>query len=255
MTMLHDLPRSAAIGGYSFPTRADYLAHCGHDRPIDELDPATVVAIQRDWHMRGQNGCVFAMHAARHLSPQQWRCEVEPRTASKVVVRHTIEAAIANPENLILSLIFPTIECLDDIRCLVTFAESVGCYEAKENSAGSGYVCLRYPVGEAEAWIVGFAPLSTLPPTRRAPFAELAIRTKTKIGAVHPELNNETDQAHLADVDLHFPTDVMSSLISKSKTRSVKILGGPLARSQAKGAKAKVTYDLSSSLNRQQELN
>lgn len=57
-------PRTATVGGYTFPTRYDYLARCGR-RAVDELDADTIIAIQRDWHMRGQNGCFFAMHTAR----------------------------------------------------------------------------------------------------------------------------------------------------------------------------------------------
>jgi hypothetical protein len=170
---------------------------------VGELDAATVIAIQRDWHMRGQNGCVFAMHAARKLNHRQWRYEVYPQVPDKESIAQSIVSAIQDSENQILSLIFPAVECPHDVRGLVSFAESVGCYQAERPEAGSGLVSLRYRVGEAESWIIGFAPLDTLPLTRRAPFTELA------------------------------------------KARTVKILGGEPARCATKGAKAKVTFDLS----------
>lgn len=243
--MLHDVPRTAAVGGYTFPTRYDYLARCGNSRTVDELDADTIVTIQRDWHMRGQNGCVFAMHAARKLNNQQWRYEVHPRVPDKNALRQSITAAIADPDNQILSLIFPAVECRKDVRSLVDLVRSVGCYQATEVEERSEFVSLRYPVHDVESWIVGFAPLATLPATRRAPFAELAIRTKVKTKALHPELNGDTTQAHLADVDLNFDPQVVTKLISKSKARSARILGGESARSVTTGAKAKVTFDLS----------
>ena len=121
----------------------------------------------------------------------------------------------------------------------------MGCYQAGEVDERSGLVSLRYPVASAEAWIVGFAPLATLPRTRQAPFAELAIRTKAKTQALHPELNGDVGQAHLADVDLNFDSTVVASLISKSIARTTRILGGDFTRCALKGAKAKVTFDLS----------
>jgi hypothetical protein len=58
--MLHDVPRSLALGGYTFPTRDDYLARYVATGQAGALDEETIIAIQRDWHQRGQNGCVFA---------------------------------------------------------------------------------------------------------------------------------------------------------------------------------------------------
>lgn len=168
--MLHDVPRTATVGRYTFPTRYDYLAHCGNSQTVDELDADTIVAIQSDWPMRGQNCCVFAMHAARKLNNQQWRYEVYPCVPDKNVVRQSIETAIADHDNQMLSLIFPAVECLKDLHGLVDLARSIGCYQASRVEERSGFVSLRYRVHDAESWIVGFAPLATLPATRRAPF-------------------------------------------------------------------------------------
>lgn len=243
--MLHEVPRTFVVGGYTFPTRHDYLARCTDGCDVDELDTHQLRSIQRDWHMRGQNGCVFAMHAARKLSPQQWRYEVHQPDPDIHAIRRRINAAIADRDNQIFSLIFPTVECRADLRRLIGIARSVGCYQAGEIDERSGLVSLRYPVASAEAWIVDFAPLATLPPTRRALFAELAIRTKVKTHAPHPQLDGDTRQAHLADLDLSFDSNVVARLISKSIARTSKILGGDFARCAMKGAKAKVTFDLS----------
>jgi hypothetical protein len=106
-------------------------------------------------------------------------------------------------------------------------------------------VALRYPIGDAESWIVGFGPIASLPVTRRAPFVELAIRTKLRSKPLHPDLNDDSSQAHLADVGLNFDTKVLSSLLSKTRARTAAILGGKVARESAVGAKAKITFDFS----------
>jgi hypothetical protein len=246
--MLHNITRSIQAGGYTFPSREDYLAYYAPQGVISDLDSATVIAIQRDWHMRGQNGCVFAMHAARKLSLRQWRYEVHDWPEDPLVIRQSISTAVADPINEILSLLFPAIDCVHGVNALTDVALHAGCYPSASSESQPKIIALRYPIGGAESWVVGFAPLSTLPPTRRAPFTELAIRTKAKDWFTHPELNNDLGQAHLADVDLKFTTQIVTCLIHKSKVRTVRILGGPAARDKAKGAKAKVTYDLSNSL-------
>lgn len=243
--MLHNVPRTSVVGGYTFPTRHDYLTRYGSGQEAGELGVDQLISIQRDWHMRGQNGCFFAMHAARKLSAGQWRYEVHPPDPDIQAIRRNIWSAIENPNNQILSLIFPAVECRTGLRRIIGIARSVGCYQAGEVDERSGLVSLRYPVASAEAWIVGFAPLATLPPTRQAPFAELAIRTKVKTQALHSELNGDTSQAHLADVDLNFDARVMEGLIFKSIARTTGILGGDFARRAMKGAKAKITFDLS----------
>lgn len=245
VNMLHGVSRTLEVGGYTFSTRDDYLAYCTVDGQPDELDAETIAAIQRDWHRRGQNGCIFAMHAARKLTARQWRYDVHASVEDIELLRRSIRTAIDDPHNEILSLVFPNIECRADVSELVRVALAVGFFQAGELTAGSGLVGLRYRICDVESWVVGFAPLVTLPLTRRAPFTELAIRTKTKRGPIHPDLNNEMSQAHLADVELGFGAAVVESLISKSKTRTTRILGGESARCKAHGAKAKVTYDLS----------
>jgi hypothetical protein len=244
--MLHAIDRTLHVGGYTFPTRDDYLTYYARDGFVDDLSEETIIAIQRDWHTRGQNGCVFAMHGARKLSAEQWRYEVHRNPVDPDKVRQAIASAVADPANEILSLLFPVVEHANQLSHLVGIILTAGCHQAGDPAAEPELVALRYQICGAESWIVGFAPTPSLPATRRAPFAELAIRTKPKSGPTHPELNNDMAQAHLADVDPGLEPEVVARLIAKSITRTASILGGPLARSLLAGAKAKVTYDLSS---------
>jgi hypothetical protein len=117
----------------------------------------------------GKTAVSLPMHAAWKLNAQQWHYEVCPPDPEAQAIRRIIKSAIYDPDNQILSLIFPAVECHADLRQLIDIARSVGCYQAGEINEYSGLVSLHYPVGSAEAWIVGFAPLATLPPTRQAP--------------------------------------------------------------------------------------
>ncbi|WP_242909257.1 hypothetical protein [Actinomadura terrae] len=243
--MIHDLARTLELGGYTFPTREDYLTRYAAGRSVDEISADTITTIQSDWHIRGQNGCVFAMHAARSLSARQWRHEVlfDHRDARRI--RTLITRSVADPGNDVLSLIFPQVTTPEHVQVLVRSALEAGCHLAPDDPAeGSGLIALRYRLGAADSWIVGFAPLPNLPATRRAPFTELAIRTKTKDRPTHPDLNKDAGQAHLADINLDYPPDVVHLLINKTRTRTTKILGGTQRRSQMKAAKARTTFAL-----------
>lgn len=240
--MLHNIERTFEAGGYTFPTRADYTAHFGsaNSRAIDR---ETIVSIQRDWHMRGQNGCVFAMHAARKMNERQWRHEVYRPPYDLDLIRRHISSEIDDPQNDILSLLFPVVECEATLQALIDLAIAVGCHVATEPSK-PGMVSLRYSLNDVESWIVGFAPILGLPETRRAPFAELVIRTKVKPSCVHPGLNSDATQAHLADIDLSLKSNVVTRLIKTTIERTAKILGGSTARRLTESARAKVTYGL-----------
>lgn len=124
-----------------------------------------------------------------------------------------ISDAVADPRNDILSLVFPVITSQIGLRELVAAMLEAGCYMAADMPSNTTLISLRYSLGKAESWIVGFAPIAQMPATRRAPFVELAIRTKRKNGPTHEELNNDESQAHLADVQLGFPEEVVTRLI------------------------------------------
>ncbi|HEU5187482.1 MAG TPA: hypothetical protein VFT87_03185 [Candidatus Saccharimonadales bacterium] len=101
--MIHGIPRSVEVEGTAFPGRNDYLEHFGvvASEEMDgrlEIDPAIALEIQRDWHSRGQNGCVFAMHAARNLTQEQWSSSVHAELPEPTIMRDFVEAAIVDPE-------------------------------------------------------------------------------------------------------------------------------------------------------------
>ena len=240
--MLHGVPRSIEVGGHSFPGREDYLNHLKITDADRELDKETYIAIQKDWHIRGQNGCVFAMHAARNLDGEQWSYDVYKALPEAAVLRQAIVEAVDNQNNQLASLLFPDVNTTEKLHELIAIAGEAGCIIRQEDIDDINVLRLRWRLGEVESWVLGFIPTDDVPATRRAPFTELVFRTKQKTKVIHESLNNDPTQAHVADLDLGFDSDVVERLMAKSTERTVRLLGGEAARNAAHGAKAKTTY-------------
>lgn len=246
--MIHGVPRNIEIEGMPFPGRNDYLEHFGIEIPTDGepllIDHDLAADIQRDWHSRGQNGCVFAMHAARNFTPNQWSMSVHDELPRSERMRALIESSVDNADNQLHSFILPNVTTTEHVYGLVDRAIEAGCTVKAEDKDAINITRLRWPLGDVESWVIGFAPTDDIPATRRAPFTELVFRTKTKTKVIHPSLNNDPTQAHVADLDLGFETDTVGKLIEKSADRTARLLGGAAARSEAHGAKAKTTYGI-----------
>lgn len=246
--MIHGVPRNIEIEGMPFPGRDDYLGHFDVPVPADGeslvIEPQLVADIQRDWHSRGQNGCVFAMHAARNFSPAQWSASVHDELPESGDMRALIEGAVEDPDNQLHSFLLPNVTTTDRVYGLVDRAIEAGCTVRAEDKDAISITRLRWLLGDVESWVIGFAPTEDVPATRRSPFTELVFRTKTKTKVIHPSLNNDPTQAHVADLDLGFETKTVGQLIEKSADRTARLLGGVVARSEAHGAKAKTTYGI-----------
>lgn len=249
--MSHDISKSIEAGGWAFPGRADYLSHYGivpsEGSGRLEIDPATAIEIQRDWHSRGQNGCVFAMRAARQLDLEQWSASVHDELPDPHTMHGIIQRAVDDPKNEIHSFILPNVTTPEQIRELMDVSVAAGCV-MREHAEIDGVEIfrLRWLLGDGsvESWMVGFASMTEVPPTRRAPFTELVIRTKLRGEEVHRELNHDPDAAHVANINLGFGETITARLIVASKQRAAKLLGGPAARAATPGARAKTTYGL-----------
>ena len=244
-----DVVRSVEAGGWQFPGRDDYLALYdiapSEETGLLELDADTAITIQRDWHTRGQNGCVLAMHAARMLDREQWSATVLNELPEPDVMRDTIEQAVADPNNQIHSFLFPNVTSPDQLREVIDLAVEAGCV-LREHSEVDGVEVfrLRWVLGDVESWMVGFASMTDVPPTRRAPFTELVVRTKLRGKEIHPDLNHDADAAHVANIDLGYDQATVGKLIGSSKRRTAQLLGGPALRAATPGARAKTTYGI-----------
>lgn len=247
--MTHDVPRSVEVAGWQFPGREDYLQYYGIE-PTEpggtiEVDPATAVEIQRDWHSRGQNGCVFAMHASRRLDQEQWSATVYSELPNPEEMRGAIEGAVNDPKNQIHSFLFPNVTTPQQLRELIDLSVESGCVMREHmETDGVEVFRLRWMLGEVESWVVGFASMTDVPPTRRAPFTELVFRTKLREKEIHPGLNSDPSAAHVANIDLGFDQTTVGKLIDSSKSRAARLLGGPALRAATPGARAKTTYGI-----------
>src|SRR6266487_1265075 len=247
--MMHDVSRSVNVAGWSFPGREDYLQHYGIE-PTEtggplEVGPTTAVEIQRDWHSRGQNGCVFAMHAAHKLDQEQWSATVHNELPEPAVMRGVIEGAVDDPKNQIHSFIFPNVTTPQQLRELIDVSVESGCVMIEHmETDGVEVFRLRWMLGDVESWVVGFASMTDVPATRRAPFTELVFRTKLRGKEIHPDLNRDPGAAHVANIDLGFDQSTAGKLIASSKNRAARLLGGPALRAATPGARAKTTYGI-----------
>lgn len=244
--------RSLDIGTCSFPQREDYLAVYGVDgsMPIDGgvLDPSQVAAIQKDWHSRGQNGCVFAMRAARMLSSAQWSREVHYELPEPDEITDSVEQAVDDGENQLHSLIFPNITDSTQVLDLIGNAVDAGCLVKEEEKDGASIVRLRWVMGDVQSLVLGFAPLEEVPLTRRAPFTELLFKTKPKTEHImHENLDHRRDRTHAADLDprlMGLASEQLGALIGKSERRTAKVLAGEVARPEISAAKARTTFGM-----------
>lgn len=247
--MTHDVPRSVEVAGWSFPGREDYLQHYGIE-PTEvgghlEVDSATAIEIQRNWHSRGQNGCVFAMQAAHKLDQEQWSATVYNELPEPAAVRRIIEGAVADPKNQIHSFLFPNVTTPQQLRELIDLSVESGCVMREHmETDGVEVFRLRWMLGDVESWVVGFASMTDVPPTRRAPFTELVFRTKLREKEIHPGLNSDPSAAHVANIDLGFDHATVGKWIDISKNRAARLLGGPALRAATPGARAKTTYGI-----------
>lgn len=244
--MIYNVHKSLNIEGLLFPQRKDYLSHFGISSveagiPLN-IDSATVISIQRDWHARGQNGCMFAMYAARHFSQIEWSSTVIDQLPTSNVIRSDLENAVNDADNKLHSFIFPNVITKEQVEELVNLFISAGCIVRKKSDEVYTLIRLRWLLGEIESWVIGFSPVEELPTTRRSPFTELIFSTKKKIKIIHPQLNNDPMQAHVADLDLGFKVDAIGRLMKRSSQHTARILGGMAARTNNHSAKAKTTY-------------
>jgi hypothetical protein len=235
VSYLKDLPRHLQLGERRFPTAAAY--HEAVTDQIGTLGPEDAAehyaSAQRDWHVRGQNGCQFARLVANDAETMGWEYAVcDDTMLTPDLVRELDEqaqSAIARPETQVLSLLFPRVttanEAVGIIRLLA--AHSRFWLERDEMTNDGQALYLRYPVEEdVQAWIMAFAPLDFLPNTRRGPYFELAVRVKPKPEWLFHRLNQDRDLAHLADVPLVMSERYWEDRFESTLRRTRRILGG-----------------------------
>jgi hypothetical protein len=214
------------------------------------------VLAQRDWHIRGQTGCMFARLAALQAANLRWVYLVstgtDPRAAA--LIRDEVQETVKEPDSQVLSILMPKVRSAPDaiaaIRSLTSQSpfwmerdETVGDYHQQ-------YVrCSINDNGQyLDAWVMAFGPFAFMPNTRRGPYFELAIRIKMKPTCLFHRLNQDRNIAHLADVPLEMSGNHWEHRWTSTLRRTRMILGGePNEISAAKATFSVPTQTLSRS--------
>lgn len=242
----NSITQSTEINGLRFPARLDYEAYFIKKGSIfypHELwdNDQLVKDVQKHWHTKGQNGCVFAQIVATRADELGWDVEVIRETNNDLL--SLIQASIDNPRCQNLSLLFPEIHTVEQlVNTLHSLLEQNIVKLATERSFGKFVILeLRLPINEdAEAWLVGFGPFDFLPKTRQAPQVEIALRTKTKPQDLNEQLNQDHNAAHLADIPVNLDDDRFNAVLDATKKRTAQIIGDESRET----SKAKVTFTI-----------
>lgn len=234
---LRELPRTELFGGRKFPSSAAY--HEAVAAETVDSDPSErarhYAEAQRDWHVRGQNGCQFARLVAKDAEVMGWDYTVfdgAPTQITRAVVAaldNQVVDAIKRPETQVLSFLMPSVtDARDAVQIMRQLTEFSAFWLERDEMTDDGQALyLRYPVKEGiQAWVMSFAPFDFLPNTRRGPFFELAIRVKQKPGWLFHKLNQDPELAHLADVPLQMSNRHWEDRFDSTLSRTRRILGG-----------------------------
>lgn len=247
---------STSIGKYSFPARKDYenyFIQRGYISTAEELwlNDSLISQVQRHWHTRGQNGCVFAQVIAFNSENLGWTSFVyRGQEIGKIDL--VINKAISDEQNNAVSLLFPNVtnqEQLVDLLHNLAKTESIK-ISKEETIDELVLLALRTPLkgNEVLSWLIGFGPFSFLPETRQSPVTEIIVRTKLKPERQFYRLNQEKGFAHVADIPVQMSDSLMETIWQATYNRTREVLGGNDKRVSNKFASAKVTIAVPSRL-------
>lgn len=231
-------------GSWHFPTRNDYIDYLlGTNLVSDPNDiwqnDRFTVAIQRHWHSRGQNGCVFAQVAANGAGQNGWHSIVIKGEIQDVVspenqrnIGSNIALAIHDPDCQIISFLFPQVVDPGDLVTLLRSLTNTPNIILRDATKHDDMItfALRVAITNAPkivlSWLMGFGPFTFFPTTRQAPVTELAIRTKVKPDKIYERLNQDREAAHLADMPLELAEQAWPRIWNATLNRTRVILGG-----------------------------
>jgi hypothetical protein len=209
-----EMPTEETYGLRRFPSPSQYHRRVAEILTREGVEPADKIfaLAQRDWHVRGQTGCMFARLAALQATTLQWTYLVTgytgEDTSHALWLSKAIRDSINNDGVEVVSILFPAIDrpsqAVAVVRGLV--AATIFWLERDDVTDGNLRLHVRCPVetfeGQIDAWVMAFAPFNFMPSTRKGPYFELAIRAKRKPTWLFHRLNQDRAVAHLADVPL-----------------------------------------------------
>jgi hypothetical protein len=206
-----------------------------------------------NWVRTGQLGCLFAVQLAKEPRKNRWlpivqlRALEEGQNLSRLL---NTQLDAASKRNEAAAIIFPDIRTPQEIVALVNLLcddPNQRWYWTKdgiEQSDSASLIGLRWilPKGKSVNYVLGFAPISTMPQTRQSPFTALFLRIKDdKRTPSHRE--NGLVQVHLADLDSTFHPQALHDEVWEltRKTRGLHV-----EDHMSLAARARVTFSVSS---------
>lgn len=221
---------------------------------------ARLIALaQRDWHVRGQNGCMFARLAALEAENLRWDTIVVEAAPAVIDMRICFDIErcvldrIQDPQVQVLSIIFPRVSSVADAIRIMRLLSTNTSFWLERDEVAEGFLRLniRYPVDDStvQAWVMGFGPFPCIPNTRRGPYYELSLRMKEKPEKIFHRLNQDRNVAHLADAPLIMSERHWEHRWQSTLRRTRMILGGePDEVSAARATLAVPLSEVSSTL-------
>lgn len=235
--VLGKIPNTQQFGLRKFPSLEQYyetVSTLSQGIETEEQNHLYALA-QRDWHIRGQNGCMFARIAALKSENVGWNYSVIDPQVSKidntqvVDIHGSLEEAVRNSDTELYSLLFPGVTSAKSaVEIIRTLARGPKFWLEKDELIDSVLkLRLRYPVveNEVQAWVMAFGPFNFLPNTRQAPYFELVTRVKVKPETIFHRLNKDPAVAHLADIPLDMPEKYWEDRFDSTLRRTRMILG------------------------------
>ena len=228
----------------TFPTLDDFRQERPDLMAADGgYNPDAVVEVFRQWFLSGQSSCMFARDMAKKPTAHRtdWVSTCVPTRLSDGAMRKMLAQTVGlHPKAT--QITFPYVQTAAEVGELLgqlirqdgwyavelDVVDDVTLIGLRWSGVGDGYV----------TWALGFAPLPTMPVTRRAPFAAIIMRTVTTYGEIERKTEIDRTVVHLAD-------------FCKSKggpkwDKTHKMRQALVEESRDKWAKAKVAFALPS---------
>lgn len=246
----------------AFPTREGLVARLiALGLVSDEEDllanrPDLAATVLLDWIQSTQTGCHFATHLARRRAEAGWLPLVMPRRLEDDELRATVDALLIPPPAAeMVMIVFPWVSSAEDLVDLIAQMSTCSGWSLVDPISLDGegpdetLVGLRWALdsGEAESWVLGFAPFDFMPFTRRAPYTAIVFRIQDPPDWQHrPE--PDLIPVHLAQVP-HFFGDrgaYQGEIWLRTVQTRAELLGGELTHA----ARARVSFSLPASAGR-----
>ena len=190
---------------HTFPTLEDMKAGIpslvNND---DSFDPDVVNNAFMVWFHSGQSSCFFAESMAKHYGDGSWlmSCQLNPPEPGDMDL-FLKQAVATRPEAV--GLTFPYATTVQYVSTLLVRIAQCANWTVKRYGAehdGIVKIAVRWcDVGDGhESWVLGFAPLNSMPLTRRAPFTAMVLRSQVPSGQPALPRKHDPPEVHLADL-------------------------------------------------------